>query len=376
MKIRIDRELLNAKLSSAAKFVPKKSVIPATDNFLFTVEDNVIFIEATDGQIAVEIQCPCSSDGNVAFCVPARLLLGLVSNFRENEVVITVKSEIAIELKCGKSKHNISLSCPANSFPIMRMGDVVSEIAMAQSLLSLGLLSAKKFVDEDNPNANYTGINISEVGNKIIFSGTTGHVMCRAALRPISIQQWTPIVIHAVTAVRVSDLLSDEGEVTVVHSGDKIRFLASGEGSWVVTSTVSNVKFPDTEKVFSRRSSNCVLVDRMELRDAVKRLMFYTELDTSSKVRMVANETDIILSAIDGFSGNTGEEPMSFIQMNSEIPLDRKHISDDIFNMLGVFEDKEVYIYFSDTKQMPTYLIPKPSNQEMDIFSFAMGVVS
>ncbi len=55
------------------------------------------------------------------------------------------------------------------------------EINIGQFYLKLGLKYANSFVDDENKNANMVAINIAEIDNKMVFTGLTNELMCRAS---------------------------------------------------------------------------------------------------------------------------------------------------------------------------------------------------
>lgn len=372
-KITVDRELLLSKLNKAIKFIPAKSLIPQFDNFLLVITGDNMDIVGTDGNTQIKLSCKVESKNDFSICLPAKWLIGNVALYRENEVHIIQKDEKKVEMKCGRSKGNITMDCFAQNFSMMPMKAPTSEITLHQSTLKTGLKSAEKFAEEDSQNANFTAINIAEIGNKIIFTGLTKTLMCRVSIRPMSINQWNTINIPTDTANKAISLLEEKGEITVIHEGEKICFFTSSDSGEVfeMISVTSNIKFPPTEKLFSEKPKNTFLVNTLEFRDAVKRLKIYTEPGMAPKVIVENENGELKLTARDTLSGREGEEFISLTEPMTH-PIQKAYANDHFLQILQLVESNDFTFHFSDGRE-PSFVVPKVANAEEDIFAFLIA---
>lgn len=376
---KFDRGLLVSKLGKAIKFVPSKIVIPAWDNFRMSITDNVMEIIASDGNMQIRMFCPVESKGNFEICVDASLLLKTISLFKENSVTITQKTEKKIELKSGKSKYNITVDCFPENFSVMPMEKITSEISVSQFMLKMALKSSASFVDEKHPNANFTAINIAEVNNKIVFLATSNALICRVAVAPISINSWLPVNISPEISKKVVSLLSDKGEIAVVHSGDKVRFFTNSEAPdhYEVTSVTSNIKFPPAEKFFAKIPESSICFNTIEVKDAIKRLSLYTAIGADPEVHIsnAENPQEIKLTNRDSIAEKNGEEFISIINPNEAV-INKKFNNERIINLLSEIDAAETNIFFTDSNTNPSLIVPKVNTPEEDIYSFLISSIA
>ena len=377
-KLKVDRELLVSKLAKAFKFVPTKVIIPAWDNFKLTITDGIMEIVASDGNIQIKMYCPVTSSSNFSICVPAGLLLKTISLFKENEVTITQKSDTKIELKSGKSKYNITLDCLPDGFTTMPIESVKSEIAINQFMLGMALKSAKEFVDEKHPNANFSAINIAEVVLIRVFTGATRFLICRAAIQPIGINSWEPVNIHVETAKKVIPLLADKGEIIVCHSGEKIKFFTSQDSSdhFEIMSVTPKIKFPNTEGLFTKKPTDCISVNTLEFKDAIRRLALYSSIGEEPIVHVsnTHNKQELRLTSNDNTTGKDGEELISIINP-SEVVLDKSFNNETIVKLLSEIDNNETNIFFLSDVAQPSFMIPKVNTEEENIYSFLISSI-
>lgn len=375
-KVVIDRELFLSKLNKAIKFVPSKSIIPAFDNFLLKVNKTTMEIIGCNPATQVRIDCQVvSSTADFSICVPAKLFVKTISLFSENNVTITQKKDIQIELKCGKSKYNIGMDCFPDTFPRIEVKEMTNEINMSQFYLRLGLKSANSFVDDDNKNANMTAINVIEVNNKIVFTGLVEALMCRASVPPISINKWDKVNISAECASKVVSLLGDKGEVGVSHNGDHIMFFTDKDSPemFEVISTVANVRFPNSESLFSKRPDNLYMINTLECNAAVKRLKLYASEGDTKLVRFELNEgNELMLTSADTLTNKDGEESI-LMENKTNTPIGKFFSHDHLIQVLSSIETNDFWLHYSDQKNHPSFIIPKVNTEEENIFCFLIA---
>lgn len=373
MKAVIDREILQDKLKKAFAFVPSKQIIPAFENFMLLINGNDMEITATDGNVQVRLKLKIKSKDAFALCVPADQFTKTISLLRENEVTLTMKSETKVEIKSGKSKYNMTLDCLPKAYHTMPVPSFTSEITMNQFMLNMGLSSSEKFVEAKNPNANMASININEINNKIIFTGLTQQLFCRASVSPISINSWKPVSISTDTANKVSSLLGDKGEVSITHSEDKIRFCTDEnvDDYFEVMSVTSKINFPNAEGIYNKIPSDFLVINTLELKDAFRRLRLYTDEGSipSATISNSENAQEIVMTSADNLTGKDGEERISIVNPQGFI-IDKCITNDYMIKVLNQTDAAEVIVNFS--QEGAVYVTPKVDNPDQDIFKFVV----
>lgn len=374
-KVMIDRELLLFKLEKAIKFVPAKSIIPAMDNFMLNISADSMDIIACNSGTQLRTDCQVKANGSFAICVAAKLLLKTVKLFSDNQVTITQKKEDSIELKCGKSKYNIGLDCFPENFPRIPIEEMIYSINIAQFYLKLGLKYANSFVDDENKNANMVAINIAEIDNKMVFTGLTNELMCRAAVPPISINNWDKINITTDAAKCLLTLLGEKGEVGVSHNGKHAIFYTGADSSemFEVITTLANVKFPNSESLFSKKPENRYVINTIECNSAVKRLKLYASDGDVKQVNFNCDgSNDIILTSSDSFTKKDGEELLT-IDNVTKTPINKNLAHDHLIQVLNTMESHEFILMYSSEKNRPSFIIPKVNTEEENIFCFLIA---
>lgn len=382
MKIRIDREQLADKLKKAIKFIPSKSLVPSQEDFKFSVRSNMMEITAADSQSQIKIYCPVKADKDGDFCIEAKLFLKTINLFRENEVLITKKSDTVIELKNGKSKCKITMGTMPENFPVMAYPDVKHEISISQYNIKQGLKFCEKFIDDERSSrVGAMGINIHEIDKRIVFTGLDSYMLCRVNVSPLAIGSWGDnIVLPQETATKLNSLLGDKGELTLCHNGDKVVFFASDEiEKFEIVSTLVNTKYPNSESLFSKKKEDFIIINTLEFKDAFMRLRLYSSnLDSRRTVMMRTNPdnvNELILSSQDVLKPKEGEE---IITINNVCVkhITKKFNSEGMLKILVNIDSNEIMFFFVDNDNIGCFIEPVVASTEEKNFNFLISSCS
>lgn len=376
-KLKIDRELFHEKLSKVIKFVPSRTLTPALDNVKLSVVKDRMEILASDGSIQCKLYCPVESKEDITICLPAKFLISIVALFRENEITITVKDK-GVEIKNGKAKYKVGMDTMGNEFPIMPMAQATSEINMQQFILKQAFTSAEKFVNEKNPLPQMIGVCMLEKENRIIFTGAEQQIMCRVSSKPISINKWDEIVVPPDTANKVVGMLEDKGEINVIHSGDKIVFYTTKDEveEFEITSVLHNMKFPDSEMVFSKKTPENVICNTLEIKDALRRLRLSC-INDIPVVRMQSNPdnlNEILLTSGDDLTNKSGEEIVT-VNNVSGLSIDKGFNIDQLLKILGSFDENEFSFFYNENHKKPSMIEPLLPTARENMFSFLVSSI-
>jgi DNA polymerase III sliding clamp (beta) subunit (PCNA family) len=321
------------------------------------------------------MDCQVKANASFTICVAAKLLLKTVKLFSDNQITITQKKEDSIELKCGKSKYNIGMDCFPEGFPRIPIEEMTSSINIGQFYLKLGLKYANSFVDDENKNANMVAINIAEVDNKMVFTGLTNELMCRAAVPPISINKWDRVSVTTDLAPKLLSLLGDKGEVGISHNGKHAIFFTDSDSPemFEVISTVANVKFPNSESLFSKRPENHYIINAIECNSAVKRLKLYaSDGDVKQVLFECDGSNDITLTSSDMMTKKDGEEIIT-IDNVTKTPIRKFLAHDHLIQVLNSMDASDFILYYTEEKNRPSFIVPKVNTEEENIFCFLIA---
>lgn len=367
----LDRELFLEKLNKLNEFIPSKTVIPAFDNIRLSIGAGICEILASDGQTQCKVYSECKSKDTFTFCVSGDIFIKTIALFRENEIKLSVK-ENKLQIKSGKSVYKIILDTDGEDYPVMSLVGASNELTVHQFFLKKGLSSTRKFIDDKNPLPQLIGINLAHVNKRIVMTGAMQQVMCRFDFKPISINKWDAIILPIETSKKTCTLLSDKGEVNIVHCIDKVCFSANTDSidKFEVISTLVDCQYPDTEAMFKKTPTNHIIVNTSELSDALNRLKLYKLEVPRIEMRINENKGELVVSVTDDLTGRNGEETMTLANV-TEKELKKSFNADFMLKALKEIEDNTFNLYYDEKELVPARIYPVSTNVDC---SFAFNV--
>jgi len=364
-KATFDREFLSEALSKSVKFVPSKAVIPATNDVKVSIHEGKATFTTGDLTTELSVRCPVKSSESFAFCVPAKLLFKTVSSLRENEITLSVKSEKKLEVKCGKSKYNITMDTQAQDFPAFMSSAMTGEFVINEFYLKAALREVDKFTS-DVDGSPMAAINIVFQGTDILFHGCNNTTIIRYGAKPVSVTSWNVANIMSDTASRLCALMGDNAEITVSQSDTGIMFSNNGDNnSWfIVRSTQASVKYPNVNRFFDAKYNNAIIVNTMEIRDAMKRLVIYSENPSAPAVKALeVDGSEVVFTSIDSMNNNDAEESVTILGKSNEnkAPFSKGFNTNLLINCLSVIETQSCVIEYNEVNNQPVKITPKDS---------------
>ena len=118
MKIALDREDFLKSLQSIIGVVERRQTMPILANVLFTAEDGILTLTATDLEVELIAKLGYQDGEKGSVTLPGRKLLDISRSLpNEATILITLKDDKAI-VTSGKSKFSLT-TLPANEFPLI-----------------------------------------------------------------------------------------------------------------------------------------------------------------------------------------------------------------------------------------------------------------
>ena len=123
MKFNVSSAELLKAMMDVSKAIPAKSALPILENFLFSLEGNMLEITASDSELTLRTCVEVDStqeEGRIA--VPARHMTELLKSLPDQPVTIKTVSDSSFE--CGWSSGNSTLPYfPAEDYPEIKASE-------------------------------------------------------------------------------------------------------------------------------------------------------------------------------------------------------------------------------------------------------------
>jgi len=368
MPISVQRKDLLEALQKALPIVPSKSSLQILSNFKLSYANSVLEITATDADHSLRVTVGASGGEPLNIAVNARKIFEIINVLPDGGVTIDADGTILlIESESGFSCKIAGSN--TEDFPgIPEIGGGV-EFAISEPALRDIVRKSSFAVSKDESRASLCGVLWEISADKTGMVATDGHRLGYSFVGTnLSVDEnFNKIVSQKSLATLVK--IVGQGESVKVIIGDK--YISFETPSFIMVSRLVEGQYPDYENVIPKNNPKIVIVARVDLLDAVRRVSVLSSqknhlvkfVFNSGTVEIVVKNTDIggeakeILPVeydgeehIVGFNGQYFSEiidiistPSVRLEMNTQISAcviypvyadENEKTSDDLFLMM------------------------------------------
>ena len=138
MRFTLSSTALSTKLAALSKVINSKNALPILGDFVFEINDNVLYLTASDSENLMKTQMPLTeSDSNGRFAIGNHDLLEAVKGFSEQPITFDVNQE---QNTVKISYQNGMFSLPienADEFPMPQpISDYANTITIPNAILA------------------------------------------------------------------------------------------------------------------------------------------------------------------------------------------------------------------------------------------------
>lgn len=275
MKFSIESMLLTTVLQDLAKAVPAKPALPILSNFLFELNQGLVRITASDGEIALRgVVKPDESDDKGRTTIPAKILLELMRTLPGGPVTLEQKAD-SVQVRWGTgdsvlpvfdAEDYIKIAVPekdkAKSFSTTT--DILTK-AIAKTVFAVG-------TDEVRPALCGIFFDIRPTTSYIVASDARKLVV--HALETPEVTEESSFILPTKAATILKGILPKEQPVTIVSDGSNARFAF---GSTELTTRLVVGKYPNYRTIIPTTNSNVLTASRETLLNVLRRMAVFAD---------------------------------------------------------------------------------------------------
>jgi len=290
MEFSVTKSALVNELNTTQGVVERKTTIPILSNLLVEARDGRVMITATDLELSVRTSCDAKVKKEGAGTVPAKKLLELVRLLPEGEIKFKLLDNHWVEIVSDRKKYKLVGMAKENFPALPAMPHVLVKIPAA---VLEGLISKTKFaISMEESRYTLNGGLLILKPDTLAMVATDGH---RLALAETD-QKLTGL--NGELKVLIPKKAMDEVEKLSALSGDEAKMdFAKDEshlffqvGHRLLISRILPGQFPNYEAVLPRDNNKSVVLERVELSDAVRRVSQLADQRSHAVKLAVSNE--------------------------------------------------------------------------------------
>ena len=326
MKFTIDRDVMLRETAHALEIISTRNTISVLSNVLLSVDNNNLTLRASDLKVNYQARVAVEMERKGITTVPCDKLAGILRSSPRGDIEFEAGSEgtLTVQPK-GKSVDFTLKTLPSDRFPEFPSVYDSAYVDIPQSDF-VEMISHTIFaVSDDETRYFMNGTFIDQIDGDLLMVSTDSHRLayCAKALGPTLDEAGVIIPPKILTLIR--KFCTGEGSLRLaivdrnVHAQVEHRRIHSG---------LIDAQFPNVKSVIPENQDYRLVVDRIGLTEAIKRVSVLVE-QKSRRVRLEVSPGQLIVHCSEGEIGSAREElsceyegPKSSFALNYQYLLD------------------------------------------------------
>ena len=363
MRFTVSSTALSSKLNALSRVINSKNSLPILADFLFDVQDNMLYLTASDSENVMKTQIEVSEcDNNGRFCISNHDLLEAVKGFSEQPITFDIDQTSNI---AKISYQNGMFSLPvenADEFPQAQgISEGAQTIAISTALLAENVNRSLFATAQDELRPVMNGIYFDLTPDYLAVVASDGHKMVRNKILTIHSDQPAAFILPKKPASLLKNLLGKDGGDVIIRFDERNAKIKFDEGELICR--LIEGRYPNYNSVIPQNNPNQLTVDRLGLLAALRRVQPFAN-DSSNLIRFHVEGGTLQLDAEDYDFSKTATERMSCDYNGQPMSIGFKGSS--FIEILNNFDCQEVILQLADPSRAGLVLpSEQPENQDV-----------
>ena len=363
MRFTVSSTALSSKLNALSRVINSKNSLPILADFLFDVQDNMLYLTASDSENVMKTQLEITEcNGNGRFCIGNHDLLEAVKGFSEQPITFDVDQTSNI---AKISYQNGLFSLPvenADEFPqAQSISDGAMEIAIPNALLAENVNRSLFATAQDELRPVMNGIYFDLTPEYLAVVASDGHKLVRNKILTIHGDQPAAFILPKKPASLLKNLLGKDGGDIIIRFDERNAQIKYDDGELICR--LIEGRYPNYNSVIPQNNPNQLTVDRLALLAALRRVQPFAN-DSSNLIRFHVEGGTLQLDAEDYDFSKTATERMSCDYNGQPMSIGFKGSS--FIEILNNFDCQEVILQLADPSRAGLVLpSEQPENQDV-----------
>ena len=363
MRFTVSSTALSSKLNALSRVINSKNSLPILADFLFDVQDNMLYLTASDSENVMKTQIEVSEcDNNGRFCISNHDLLEAVKGFSEQPITFDIDQTSNI---AKISYQNGMFSLPvenADEFPQAQgISEGAQTIAISTALLAENVNRSLFATAQDELRPVMNGIYFDLTPDYLAVVASDGHKLVRNKILTIHSDQPAAFILPKKPASLLKNLLGKDGGDVIIRFDERNAKIKFDEGELICR--LIEGRYPNYNSVIPQNNPNQLTVDRLGLLAALRRVQPFAN-DSSNLIRFHVEGGTLQLDAEDYDFSKTATERMS-CDYNVQ-PMSIGFKGSSFIEILNNFDCQEVILQLADPSRAGLVLpSEQPENQDV-----------
>ena len=371
MRFTVSSTALSSKLNALAKVINSKNSLPILADFLFDIQDNVLYLTASDSENVINTQMELTeSDANGRFAINNHDLLEAIKGFSEQPITFDVNLQDNI---AKISYQNGLFSLPvenADEYPQSQpITEGINTIVMPSNVLADNINRSLFATAQDELRPVMNGIYFDLTPEHLAVVASDGHKIVRNKVFTVQSEQPASFILPKKPAGLLKNLLQKDGGDVEIKFNERNAEINYGDGR--LSCRLIEGRYPNYNSVIPQNNTNTLTVDRLALLAALRRVQPFAN-DSSNLIRFHVEGSTLQLDAEDFDFSKTATERM-ICDYNGQ-PMSIGFKGSAFIEILTNFDCEEVIIQLADPSRAGL-VIPSEQPEGQDVLMLMMPML-
>lgn len=371
MRFTVSSTALSSKLNALAKVINSKNSLPILADFLFDIQDNVLYLTASDSENVINTQMELTeSDANGRFAINNHDLLEAIKGFSEQPITFDVNLQDNI---AKISYQNGLFSLPvenADEYPQSQpITEGINTIVMPSNVLADNINRSLFATAQDELRPVMNGIYFDLTPEHLAVVASDGHKLVRNKVFTVQSEQPASFILPKKPAGLLKNLLQKDGGDVEIKFNERNAEINYGDGR--LSCRLIEGRYPNYNSVIPQNNTNTLTVDRQALLAALRRVQPFAN-DSSNLIRFHVEGSTLQLDAEDFDFSKTATERM-ICDYNGQ-PMSIGFKGSAFIEILTNFDCEEVVIQLADPSRAGL-VIPSEQPEGQDVLMLMMPML-
>ncbi len=368
MKFSVSSSELLKKLSLANGVIGTNTVLPILEDFLFSLQDNVLTITASNLEttIITEVEVAMEEGGQIA--IPAKILMDTLKALPEQPITVEIdEGTKAVKITSAYGRYKLSGDSPED-YPELPSSDEVESISIGGEILSKVLNKTLFATSNDELRMAMQGLYFQIEEEELIFVATDAHKLVKYSFKVDSKNTPNSFIVPKKGLMQLKNALDPDQTIELNYNSNNVFFKL--EDTQIIIRLI-DAKYPDYNAVIPYDNANILGLGRADFQNSLRRIAIYANKSTN---QVVLNITDgsLTISAQDLDFSNEATEQLScnYDGDTMNIGFNAKFL----IEMLQVIGVDDVSFKLS-TPNRAGILVPSDQDEKEDLIMLVMPVM-
>lgn len=371
MKFTISSTSLLNRLQVISRILNSKNTLAILDNFLFQLENGQLTLTTSDLETTAVTTLPVdSAEGSGKVAIAAKRLLDTLREFPEQPITFSINdANLAIELKSANGVYNL-IGANGDEYPqLPELALDVKTFSLGSETLLSGISKTLFCTADDELRPVMNGVFFDLSAESLTLVATDAHKLVRYVNTTVKLDEAANFILPKKPANMLKTILPKEtGMITVTFDSKNIRFAL--ENYTLICRQVEG-RFPNYNAVIPQNNPRKVIVDRVGLLNALKRVAVFSNAG-SNLIKLAFTQNQIHISAQDIDFSISAEETIA-CQFEDE-PINIGFKSTFLIEILSNIVSTDVVIELADSSRAGL-ILPFENEENEDLLMLLMPML-